>query len=111
MEAVIETTGGEFPAHTYLLDGTVCVAYIRSGTSTPYYFANNGIKGFDKRGRKFEKASLNLFPDSGTSNLIEVTGSKGQSYFVDTNSGKCSCPGFQFRGECKHLKVALQQGH
>jgi len=30
------------------------VAYIKIGEQTPFYF-KNPIKGFDKRGRKFEK--------------------------------------------------------
>lgn len=63
MEALIETTGGQFPAHTYLLDGTKLVAYIKQGTTEPFYF-KNGIKGFDKRGRTFEKASTKLFKDA-----------------------------------------------
>jgi hypothetical protein len=59
MEALRETTGGAFPAHTYLLDGTTLVAYIKVGEKEPFYF-KKGIKGFDKRGRQFEKVK-NLF--------------------------------------------------
>ena len=54
MDAYKEVTGGQFPAHTYLLDGTSLVAYIRVGEQKAFYF-KNPIKGFDKRGRKFEK--------------------------------------------------------
>jgi hypothetical protein len=53
MEALRETTGDLFPAHTYLLDGTTLVAYIKKNESESYYF-KNPVKGFDKRGRKFE---------------------------------------------------------
>jgi hypothetical protein len=60
MEALRETTGGQFPPHTYLLNGTTLVAYIKQGTSQPYWF-KNGIKGFDKRGRKFERADARQF--------------------------------------------------
>ena len=54
MEAYKEVTGGQFPAHTYLLDGNNLVAYIKVGEQKAFYF-KNPIKGFDKRGRKFEK--------------------------------------------------------
>jgi len=60
MEALKETTGGQFPPHTYLLDGTKLVAYIKAGETQPFYF-KNPIKGFDKRGRSFAKADSKQF--------------------------------------------------
>jgi hypothetical protein len=60
MEALRETTGGQFHPHTYLLNGTTLVAYIKAGETQPFYF-KAPIKGFDKRGRKFEKADLKQF--------------------------------------------------
>ena len=101
MEALRETTGGQFPPHIYLLDGNKLVSYIKSGESEPFYF-KNPIKGFDKRGRKFEAVKPNPFKER-KSNAITVTGSKGQVYYVDTEARSCTCPGFQFRGACKHL--------
>ena len=103
MEALKETTGGLFPPHVYLLDGTNLVAYIKKGTTAPFYF-KNPIKGFDKRGRKFEKLKANPFKAQVKSNLITVTGSKGQTYSVDPDAKTCTCPGFTFRGTCKHLE-------
>ena len=108
MEALIETTGGLFPAHTYLLDGTTLVAYIKVGTTEPFYF-KNGIKNFDKRGRKFEKASTNLFETHVETNLIEVQGSKGAVYYVDPEAHSCTCPGFTFRGKCKHTEILVDK--
>ena len=102
MEALRETTGGLFPAHIYLLEGTTLVAYIKKGEKEPFYF-KNGIKGFDKRGRKFEVVKPNPFKEQRKSNAIAVTGSKGQVYYVDAEARTCTCPGFQFRGACKHL--------
>jgi hypothetical protein len=106
MEALRETTGGLFPAHTYLLDGTTLVAYIKVNTTEPFYF-KNGIKGFDKRGRTFEKAPTNLFEVHVETAVIEVQGSKGKTYFVDPEAKSCTCPGYTFRGNCKHVE-ALQ---
>jgi hypothetical protein len=60
MQALIETTGGQFPPHTYLLDGTTLVAYIKAGERVPFYF-KKGIKNFDKRGRTFKAADKKLF--------------------------------------------------
>jgi hypothetical protein len=102
MEALRETTGGQFPPHIYLLDGNNLVSYIKNGETEPFYF-KNPIKGFDKRGRKFEVVKPNPFKEQRKSNAIAVTGSKGQVYYVDAEARTCTCPGFQFRGSCKHL--------
>lgn len=105
MDAIREITGGLFPAHTYLLDGTTLVAYIRVGTTEPYYF-KSGIKGFDKRGRKFELVKKNPFTVKAepVQNTKQVDGSKGASYTVNLDLGTCTCPGYTFRGMCKHVK-------
>jgi hypothetical protein len=102
MEALRETTGGQFPAHTYLLDGNNLVSYIKRGETEPFYF-KKPIKGFDKRGRKFESVTPNPFKVKTSSNLIKVKGSKGNEYTIDTDAQTCNCPGFTFRGACKHL--------
>jgi hypothetical protein len=108
MEAVRETTGGLFPPHTYLLDGTKLVAYIKTGTTEPFYF-KNGIKGFDKRGRKFEIVKPNPFTVK-TESRIEIQGSRGQVYYLDADEKTCTCPGFQFRGACKHIETLTAPG-
>ena len=100
MQAVIETTGGQFPAHTYLVDGNNLVAYVKKGETVPFYF-KSPIKGFDKRGRKFEPGNSNLFTIKKESNAKTVIGSSGQVYTVTEDS--CSCPGFTYRGSCKHM--------
>ena len=100
MEAVVETTGAQFPQHTYLLDGNNLVAYVKANTSEPFYF-KNPIKGFDKRGRKFVPGNITLFTTKKESHARTVIGSKGQTYTVTENS--CSCPGYTYRGTCKHL--------
>ena len=100
MEALIETTGDQFPAHTYLVDGNNLVAYVKKGETTPFYF-KNPIKGFDRRGRKFEPGNINLFNTKKASNAHTVIGSKGQTYTVTAES--CTCPGYTYRGTCKHM--------
>ena len=100
MEALIETTGPQFPAHTYLLDGNNLVAYVKKGETTAFYF-KKPIKGFDKRGRKFEPGNANLFTQQKESNAKTVIGSSGQTYTVTEDS--CTCPGFTYRGSCKHM--------
>lgn len=60
MQAVVETTGDLFPPHTYLLDGTALVAYIKVNETQPFYF-KSPIKGFDKRGRSFKPADITQF--------------------------------------------------
>jgi len=91
------------PNHTYLLDGTNLVAYIKQGDIKPFYF-KSPIKGFDKRGRKFLELKDNPFEVKVQSHLRVVAGSKGNTYSVDDEAGTCTCPGFTFRGACKHIK-------
>ena len=100
MEAVVEITGGQFHPHTYLLDGNNLVAYVKHNETTAFYF-RNPIKGFDKRGRKFEPGNKNLFTIKKDTNERTVIGSSGQTYTVTAES--CSCPGYTYRGTCKHM--------
>jgi hypothetical protein len=102
MEALRETTGGAFHPHLYLLDGNNLVAYIKSGETEPFYF-KKPIKGFDKRGRKFATVTPNPFKVKQQSNLITVKGSNGNVYTVDPENKSCNCPGYTFRGACKHV--------
>ena len=100
MEALVETTGGAFHAHTYLLDGNNLVAYVKKGETTAFYF-KTPIKGLDKRGRKFAPGNINLFTTQKESHGKTVIGSSGQAYTVTEQS--CTCPGFTYRGTCKHM--------
>jgi len=100
MEALVETTGGAFHAHTYLLDGTNLVAYVKVNEQAAYYF-KQPIKGFDKRGRKFAPGNINLFTEKKAQNGRTVIGSKGQTYTVTADG--CTCPGYVYRATCKHM--------
>ena len=104
MEALREVTdwGNGAKNNVYLLDGMNLIAYIPFTTNKPVYF-NQPIRGFDKRGRKFERADVKLFKAKPKSTLIEVIGSKGDKYYVDPEAKTCTCSGFSFRGACKHI--------
>ena len=60
----------------------------------------NPIKQFSKSRRKFTK--IGERPEELASDIIQVKGSNGKVYIIDV--GKCSCPGYTFRGNCKHVK-------
>lgn len=105
MIAVQETTvwdSANAPNHVYLMDGDKMVAYIRQGTNDPFYF-KNPIR-IDRRGRKFVELKANPFKAvARLSNTVKVAGSKGSTYEVDLDAKSCTCPGFTFRGACKHI--------
>lgn len=104
MQAVREITKWDTDTncnHTYLLDGDKMVAYIKFSDTVPFYF-KTPIR-IDKRGRKFEELKTNPFDVKVNSSLIEIAGSKGNTYYVDPDSKTCTCPGFTFRGSCKHI--------
>lgn len=90
------------PNHIYLLDGDRAMAYIKHGRGQPEWF-KSGFK-LDRRGRKFVPANIDLFGTRPTTALVPVQGSKGTTYWIDPDAGTCTCPGFQFRGSCRHIK-------
>ena len=98
------------PNGIYLLD---------DGKSKMYAFRPRGtgeIKVFknpiriDLRGRKFVINSVQfkteLTEPEPEGRVFTVTGSKGDQYTVNEVRGSwsCTCSGFRFRGECKHIK-------
>lgn len=115
MEAVREITVWEGletqPNHTYLLDGDRIRAYRPRGQGAVEWLTG-GIK-IDRRGRKFEKADIGLFDVELAKDpvILAVPGSKGATYHVNTETGTCTCPGFTFRGCCKHTKELALENH
>lgn len=107
MEALKEVTVWEGidyrqPNHTYLMDGDKAVAYIKWHEGEPEFF-KRPMK-LDKRYRKFEKVDAAIFGQPKVeSAVVEVQGSKGKTYYVNRDEKTCSCPGFTFRGACKHV--------
>lgn len=60
----------------------------------------NPIKQFSKARRKFTK--IGERPEELAPDVKVVKGSNGKTYTIE--DGKCSCPGYTFRGNCKHVK-------
>jgi len=117
-EEVTEWKGIEYrkPNHVYLMDGDKVYGYSPWGTEPPRYMKN--FLRIDKRGRKFVetkqtrwKFDLSIQPKESTKELElqgqvwTVAGSKGNKYFVNLSVGQwsCTCPGFGFRGKCRHV--------
>jgi hypothetical protein len=116
MEAVREVTVWEGvsrqPNHDYLLDGDRVLAYRKWGQGE--VITLSGKIKIDRRGRKFEKLKNNPFAAvlqalREEPVVIEVRGSKGDSYFVNPEDRTCTCQGFRFRGGCRHVVDILAQ--
>lgn len=112
MEAVREITVwtgiDRQPNHDYWLDGDRVLAYRKWGQGD--VIPLSGKIKLDRRGRKFVKLDPNPFEALQHSQreepvVVEVKGSKGNSYWVNVQDKTCTCPGFTFRGACKHLEV------
>lgn len=63
----------------------------------------NPLKNFSKSRRKFEK--VGDYQEKGALGGIAVQGSNGNTYYIV--DGKCSCKGFTFRGDCKHIRSVV----
>ena len=69
------------------------------------------MKGFSKSRRKFTVLDTYIEDDVVEVERIEFTGSKGNTYYVTVEDGnaKCTCPGYKWRGLCKHVKEVAAQ--
>ena len=97
----------ETPNHTYLLstDKSKMYGYIKSRSGDTFTF-KKPIK-FDARGRNFvEVKELGEIEIEAQGQSWKVDGSNGNSYIVQKidNVYNCTCSGFKFKGECKHIK-------
>lgn len=97
------------PNHTYLMNGDKVIAY-KPWHEDPIQYLK-GTYRLDKRYRKFEElpfvaAEWDMEEQKAPSNIITVSGSKGNTYDVDVEAETCTCPGFTFRGKCKHIDIA-----
>ena len=92
------------PNHTYLIDGDKILAYRQWHEGDPIY--SKTPMRLDKRYRKFVEVDIKQFGQKSepVRNIKKVQGSKGNVYTVDLDAGSCSCPGYTYRGVCKHVK-------
>jgi hypothetical protein len=101
---------GHAPNHVYLLNDSKSkmFAYVPMGSTQPKIF--NAPIQIDVRGRKFRlndvQFKTQLKEPEPQGRVIEVQGSKGDVYKVTELNGNwsCSCSGFKFRGDCKHVR-------
>ena len=102
-----ETTQWAVPNHTYLLstDKSKMYGYIKVSSGDTVTFKKP--YKFDVRGRQFvEVKELGEIALEAQGETWKVDGSKGNSYIVQKidNLYTCTCSGFKFRGDCKHVK-------
>lgn len=117
MRVVIETTQwadvGDAYNHVYLLDGDYIMAYIPHGTRQIRHLTTP--LRLDRRGRQFQDLRFNPFArimaqrDNQPVLVRQVTGSRGQTYWVNTQLKTCTCPGHTYHGHCRHLDQALEE--
>ena len=76
------------------------IAYVPEGSTKSQRF-RKPIR-WDPRGRQFKVLKDIVEKDSNTR---RITGSKGQVYSLTRSNGTwtCTCPGYAFRGQCKHV--------
>ena len=99
------------PNHIYLLDDSksCAYAYVRSGQDQAQVFKSPLT--FSSRGRKFravaDRWQLNIKTDRPQGRVFVVRGSRGDEYRVTDAMGSwsCTCSGFRFRSDCKHVKA------
>jgi hypothetical protein len=113
MKFFLETTEWttKTPNHLYLMstDKTRAYGYMRAQDDSIQVFAKP--MQIDIRGRTFQAR-----PELGEIDLDEVRGetwtfqgSRGDVYVVQKTQGvlQCNCPGFRYRGDCKHYQEVL----
>lgn len=107
-----ETTewAGDTPNHIYALNESRNKMYGYIIAGSPEWKIFKRPIAFDTRGRTFEDLGEIKPPVAPEAQASEwtVPGSKGQTYIVRREAGgglnyTCSCPGFTYRGSCKHV--------
>jgi hypothetical protein len=102
------------PNHVYVLNKSMShmIAYVPAGSKTVKKFSKP--IAFDRRGRTFVELETDSPPEPQP-DVWTVAGSNGKNYTVTREAGggmnyQCTCPGFTFRGSCKHV-AEFQMNH
>ncbi len=119
MKAFLETTDWadvEFNCnHVYWMDDSKnkMYAYARFGNPNDTQTFKKPIS-IDVRGRRFVEVRHDIYKWTDPEDIVPVTvnptwrvaGSKGAEYVVEKDGSvyTCTCPGFKFRGDCRHIK-------
>lgn len=101
--------------HCYLLDDSKSkmFAYAKFGQDEAKVF-QEPIR-ISVRGRRFaavpDQWRVKVAAEKPQGRVIEVQGSRGDVYRVTELDGRwtCTCSGFKFRGDCKHVKQVAQK--
>ena len=104
-ETTVWPNGGR--NHTYLLtpDRIKMLAYVKEGEKEVFTFKKP--IPFYTRGRLFVEVPNTFgYKIKDSTPAVKIKGSTGTEYVVSKQNDvlKCSCPGFSFRGKCKHLE-------
>ena len=119
MKAFLETTvwegtDGKNYNHVYWLNNSKdkMYAYAKFGNPAEVTTFKNPIR-IDGRGRKFEQVRNDIYGWVDEDEVVAtvnptwtIEGSKGDKYIVEKDGSvyNCTCSGFKFRGECRHIK-------
>lgn len=97
--------------HVYWMNdsGNKIYAYARWGNPKDVQQFRSPIT-IDQRGRRFVPVRHDIYNWQDPNEVpqgraITVTGSRGDVYTVTEENGQwqCSCAGFKFRGQCRHI--------
>lgn len=110
MKFLQETTqwADSTPNHIYVMNDTKsrALGYIPAGKNAVFTFSKP--VAIDMRGRKFQEVpnTFGYTDPTAAQTKWEVKGSKGDIYTIQEIDGvlQCSCSGYKFRGQCKHVK-------